>query len=171
MHPHSNVKRFVCRIGDVFAVTIDRSCVKYLQYVANDRTQLASNVIRVFKKSYPSRLTPQLDDVVRGEVDFHAHCLVRLGVRLGVWSKVGHAAPVGDVDVLFRDTNDVVASPSGERVQVSHTWYVWHINDHEFTPVGRLTGRAKQAEIGFVIPPDEIVKRMKTGRYEFFCPL
>jgi len=40
------------RVGDVFCVYIDETSKKYLQYIANDLTQLNSDVIRAFKTKY-----------------------------------------------------------------------------------------------------------------------
>ena len=61
-------------IGDVFCVKIDGNCKKYLQYIISDLTQLNSDVVRVFKKSYPINEEPDLTEVVKGNIDFYAHC-------------------------------------------------------------------------------------------------
>jgi hypothetical protein len=42
-------KRTVSTIGDVFSVPLGDGHKKYFQYVANDVTQLNSDVIRAFK--------------------------------------------------------------------------------------------------------------------------
>lgn len=44
------MKRVLTKIGDVFEVKIDETSKKYFQYIANDMTQLNSDVIRGFKK-------------------------------------------------------------------------------------------------------------------------
>lgn len=56
--------RVVTKIGDVFEVKLDENTKKYFQYVANDLTQLNSDVIRAFKKKYPVDESPDLKDVV-----------------------------------------------------------------------------------------------------------
>lgn len=46
---------------------------------------------------------------------------------------------------------------------------MWHINE-KFTRVGKLTGKNREAEIGIVVTPDDVVDRVKTGKYNFFYP-
>lgn len=156
--------------GDFFSVKIDDRSKKYFQYIVSDLTQLNSDVIRAFKKLYPINANPDLSEIVNGEVDFYAHCVTKLGVKMGFWEKVGNVTDVGKIDhILFRDTNDAGSKP-GEQVKVSNKWYVWHINDNDFTRVGKLEGENRKAEIGIVISPDSIVHRMQTGKYDFVYP-
>ncbi len=158
------------RIGDVFAVKVDAATKKYFQYIVSDLTQLNSDVIRAFKEKYPIDSTPDLLDIVQGEVEFYAHCVTKLGLKLGYWERVGNVDVVGSVDhILFRGTSDAGWKP-GEEVLVSHKWYVWRVNDPEFTRVGRLEGDNRRAEIGVVFSPDNIFNRMQTGRYLLVYP-
>jgi hypothetical protein len=159
------MKRVTTRIGDVFSVNLDERTKKYFQYVANDVTQLNSDVIRAFKKAYPTNASPDLADVVGDEVEFYAHSMVNLGIRMGLWEKVGRSPDVGRVDVLFRDTNDA----SNPEVKISNTWYVWKINER-FVEVGKLEGENQRAEIGIVLNPRHIVDRLRTGKYNLVYP-
>ena len=43
-------------------------------------------------------------------------------------------------------------------------------NDDQFTYVGELEGENRKAEIGVVVNPFDIVKRIKTGYYDFVYP-
>jgi len=160
--------RVVTKIGDVFLVKLDDNTKKYFQYIANDLTQLNADLIKAFKKSYPVEAKPELSDVVNGEVEFYAHCVVKWGVKLGLWEKAGKAPVVDKLDVLFRGTSDSGSKP-GEQVKVSSNWYVWKINE-PFQRVGKLEGANKKAEIGVVVNPYDIVHRMRTGEYDFFYP-
>lgn len=162
--------RVIIKIGDIFSVKLDDNSKKYMQYVANDLTQLNSDVIRAFKKIYPIDSNPDLAEVVRGEVDFYAHCVVKWGVKLGFWEKVGKVSDVGKVEVIFRGTNDYGHKLGEEPIKISHNWYVWKINDERFTRVGELVGEDQKSEIGIVVSPDAIVHRMKTGKYDFVYP-
>jgi len=45
-------KRIVTKIGDIFSVVLDNGNKKYFQYVANDLTQLNSDVIRSFNAKF-----------------------------------------------------------------------------------------------------------------------
>ena len=163
------MKRVRTRIGDVFSVRLDERTKKYLQYVANDMSQLNSYVIRAFKKVYRIEDAPALVDVVADEVDFYAHVVVKWGLKMGLWEKVGYVAEVGGLDVLFRDTNDYGSGPNEEPVKLSKNWYIWRINE-EFQHVGTLEGDNRRAEIGIVVAPPDIVDRMRTGKYKFVYP-
>lgn len=157
-------KRVVIKLGDVFVVKLD-DCQKYFQYVSDDKTQLHSPVIRAFKEKYILGSTPELTEVVNGVTEFYAHTFIRLGVNMGLWEKVRKAPIIGDIDVIFRRSQDY-----GEnKVAVSERWYVWRINEN-FRYVGKLKGENRNAEIGVVEPPKGIVERMKTGKYWGYYP-
>lgn len=152
------------KIGDVFLAKLDDKTKKYFQYIANDFTQLNSDVIRVFKKEYPLDADPDLSEVVKGEVEFYAHCVTKLGIKLGYWEKVGNVSEVGKTDhILFRSSGD------DPKTKVSHNWWIWKIGEEQ-KPVGKLQGDNRKAEIGSVIPPDSLVHRMRTGEYDFVYP-
>ena len=152
------------KIGDVFSVKIDDSIKKYFQYIVSDLTQLNSDVIRAFKKVYPISANPDLSEIVKGEVEFYAHCVTKLGLKMGFWESVGNISDVGNFDyVLFRSSGD------NPKKRISQNWWVWKINEEQ-KPVGKLTGENRNAEIGSVIPPDSIVYRMQTGKYDFVYP-
>lgn len=161
--------RIIIKIGDVFFAKLDDSSKKYFQYVASDLAQLNSDVIRVFKKVYPIHAEPNLSEVVKDEVEFYAHCVTKWGIKFGLWQRIGNISDVGNVNVLFRDTNDY-GSKAGEQIKISDKWYVWKINDEKFTRVGKLVGENQKAEIGVVVPPISIVHRMRTGKYDFVYP-
>lgn len=152
------------KIGDVFSVKIDANSKKYFQYIISDLTQLNSDVIRAFKKVYPINANPDLSEIVNGEVEFYAHCVTKLGLKMSYWESVGNISNVGSFDnVLFRSSGD------NPQTKVSHNWWVWKINEEQ-KPVGKLEGENRKAEIGSVIPPDSIVHRVQTGKYDFVYP-
>ncbi|WP_443946601.1 hypothetical protein ACJVDH_05705 [Pedobacter sp. AW1-32] len=158
------------KIGDVFSVKIDGDNKRYFQYIISDLTQLNSDVIRVFKKKYPLNANPALSEIVEGEVEFYAHCVTKLGLKMGYWESVGNIGETGNTtSILFRDTNDYGSKP-GEQIKISHKWYVWRVNDNAFTRVGKLEGENRKAEIGIVISPDSLVYRIQTGEYDFVYP-
>lgn len=163
--------RVYTKIGDVFSVKIDETSKKYFQLIAYDLTQLNSDVIRAFKTVYPADLTPDLSEIVEGEVEFYAHCVTRSGVKWGLWEKVGSNKNIGETNhILFRNTEDCGKRVGGELVKISSDWYIWHINDADFTDVGKLKGENRKAEIGVVVNPYDIVDRITTGKYNFFYP-
>lgn len=163
--------RVITKIGDVFSVAIDNNKKKYFQYIANDLTQLNSDVIRAFKKIYPIDSNPNLAEIVNDEVDFYAHCVVALGVKMKLWNKVGNTTEIGNItQILFRGTSDYGVWIDNEPIKISTKWYIWKINDKDFTKVGKLEGKNRSADIGVVVNPYDIVERMKTGKYSFFYP-
>ncbi|MEZ2442776.1 hypothetical protein AB6805_13725 [Chitinophaga sp. RCC_12] len=159
--------RIIIKKGDIFSAKIDDRSKKYFQYVSDDETQLDSNVIRVYKKVYKVDENPSLPDIVKDEIDFYVHCLIKLGLQLEFWTKVGAIKDIGIVDVIFRHTEDYGRAVNQAPVRISNKWYVWRINDPEITRVGKLIGENRNAEIGLVINPKSIVHRMKTGQYDF----
>jgi hypothetical protein len=158
--------RVITKIGDVFTVKIDERSKKYFQYIVNDLTQLNSDVIRAFKKVYSIEDNPSLAEIIMDEVAFYAHCITKLGVKMGYWEKVGNIREVGTFGhVFFRSTNDY-GNPS---IKVSHDWWIWKIN-REQVRVGKLVGPYRNAEIGVVKNPKSIVHRMRTGKYDGIYP-
>lgn len=158
------MKRIVTKIGDIFAAKIDENNKKYFQYVANDLTQLNSDVIRVFKEKYPIDANPDLLEVVKGDIEFYAHCVIKWGIQDGLWGKVGKIRDVGEINVLFRDTNDLAQVPGEEPVKISDKWYIWKIG-YEFYRIGMMTEEYKKAEYGLVFHPTQIIYRMQNGKY------
>ncbi|TRW23599.1 hypothetical protein FMM05_13135 [Flavobacterium zepuense] len=153
------------KIGDIFCAQIDSKTKKYFQYIANDLTQLNSDVIRVFNTKYSVEQQPELSDIIKDDVDFYAHCVTKIGLKLNFWQYIGNMGDVGEKNVLFRT--------SGDRADVgknaSRDWYVWRIGE-DFKRVGILEGENRKAEIGGVIPPDSIIYRMLHGEYDFVYP-
>ena len=142
--------------GDIFSVKINENSKKYFQLIAFDLTQLNSDVIRAFKTQYSIDSSPDILEIVNGEVDFYAHCVTKIGLKLGFWEKYHNSTEVGKTDhILFRGTSDLGKKP-GEYM-VSYNWYVWKINDEKFTSVGKLTGENQKAEIGLIMNHEDIV--------------
>ena len=153
-------KRIVTKIGDVFCVEIDNQCKRYFQYIVNDMEQLNSSVIRVFKLHYPIDYKPIIDDIVKDEVEFYAHTILKFGVLYDAWYKVGTSKEFGDFSkVLFRSSAD-----AGNGEMISERWNVWHINEpHVY--VGKLTKEYQHAERGGVMSYTSILDRLKYGDY------
>ena len=76
-------KRIVTKIGDVFCVEVEGKWKGYFQYIANDQSCMNSSTIRIFKKKYPLDDSPAIDDIVRDEVLFYAHTVLKFGIQDG----------------------------------------------------------------------------------------
>ena len=152
------------KIGDVFSVPLGASGKKYFQYVANDLTEMNSDVIRAFRKIFPTDVDPDLANVVKDEVGFYAHVVIKWGIAMNLWEKVGNRPYSDRLDVLFRASKDY-----GKQIKVSNNWRVWRVNE-KFQSVGKLEGDFRKAEIGIVVSPPDVVQRMRTGEYDFVYP-
>lgn len=152
-------------IGDVFEVQIDSVSRGYFQYLADDTSQLKSHVVGAFRKTDGVGEEPVVSDIIKGEIGFYAHVFLNIGLKQKFWRKIGSGPAPRRVDVLFRDTNDY-GNPS---IVISKDWYVWEIGG-PFKSVGQLRGDNQKAEIGIVVPPDSLVHRIRTGKYDFVYP-
>ena len=153
-------KRVVTKVGDVFCDKIDDTHKRYLQYIISDLTCLNSDVIRVFKEKYSLITEPDLADVVKGEVDFYAHCVTSAGVKRGLWEKKGNIKEVGEIkNIIFKSKGDYT------RVDIQNDWRVWEINQEEITHVGNLEGENKESYLGLIFHPEDIIHKLKTGIY------
>lgn len=164
-------KRVVTKKGDIFSVPINEKEKRYMQLIAFDLTQLNSDVVRVFKKIYPIDAQPSSEEIINDEIFFYAHCVTKFGIKLNLWEKVGKNINLGNIkNIIFKGTSDYGHKQGEEPIKVSNKWYIWRINDEDTTRVGKLEGENRKAEIGLVVNPYDIVKRAKTGKYDFFYP-
>jgi len=162
--------RVSTKIGDVFSVKIDKNTKKYFQLIAFDLTQLNSDVIRAFKKTYSIDENTTISEIVDDEVEFYAHSVTKSGLKMNLWEKVGNITDVGTLNhILFRATSDYGVWVNDDPVKISQNWYIWKINE-SFRDVGQLKGENRKAEIGIVVTPGDVVERIKTGKYGFFYP-
>jgi hypothetical protein len=165
------MQRVIVKKGDIFFVKINDTSKRYFQYITNDLKQLNSDIIRCFKKIYPIEDNPNLDEIIKDEIFFHVHCVVKLGVKLGCWEKVGNIDDVGKFEhILFRDTNDYGIIKGQEHVKISNNWYVWRINDPVSKKVGKLEGEYRKAEMGMVINPLGMIELLKGNKYPINYP-
>lgn len=163
------MSRTMIKKGDIFSVKINDNKKRYFQYIDNDFLQLNSDVIRVFEKEYFLDETPSLLDIKNDNVSFFAHCIVKLGVKMALWEKVGNIATEDISNVLFRDTNDYGSKP-GEQVRLSHDWYVWKLGDVNFQKVGKLQDENRNSFIGIVFNPLGILELLRGNKYPIYYP-
>lgn len=154
------------KVGDVFLVKTDFHTKRYFQYICNDLTQLNSDVIRAFTRTYSVEENPSIHEIVSEDILLFAHCTVRLGLKMELWEKVGNIGEVGDFsDIIFRNTNDYGAKVNEERILKSKNWHIWRINDKNFTPVPKLQKEHRNGYIGIVFNPLGIVEILKGNKY------
>ena len=152
-------KRIITKIGDIFCVEVDNEYKCYFQYVANDMTVLNSSVIRVFSKHYPMDYVPVFDDIVKDDVYFYAHTILRFGILYNAWHKVGKNSNLGNPDeIMFRWTYDV--GP----IKKSYNWHFWKINQ-ETQFIGEMRKEYVNYDLGIVFSYLDIVNKIKTGKF------
>ncbi len=150
-------------IGDIFEVSLEYRSRKYFQYLNNDENQLQSDVIRVFSFKCEDNESVDLVDIIESPIDFYAHCVIKAGIKQGLWKLIGNIEPPSELDIFFRSTKDF----GRDHILVSKRWRVWKVNQKP-VEVGKLPDEFATAEPGSVYPPYEIIHRMKHGKYEQF---
>ena len=154
-------KRIVTKIGDVFCVEVDNEYKCFFQYVANDMTVLNSSVIRVFKEHYPIDYKPNLDEIVRGNVHFYAHTILRFGILYNAWYKVGRHDDIGNPkEICFRWFKEIDFS----KINKSYNWTIWKINEERHF-IGEVTDKYKHIDLGIVFTYEDVVSKIATGKF------
>ncbi len=163
-------KRIIVRKGDIFKADLGNGRAKYLQYVMLDPAEMNSEVIRVF--NYESKIDeiPDLQEVIRSGVDFFAHVVVKWGVQMGLWKKVGNIPIEKDfVPPYFRDVPLHDKYIRNGKIQFCKTndWVAWQAGQsfEDRKSIGKLTKETKKYNRGGIMPPVQIIERMKTGSY------
>lgn len=164
-------KRIVTKIGDVFCVEIDNEYKCFFQYIEKDILQLGSSVIRAFKTRYPMDYKPVIEDIVKDEILFYAHTILRVGIEYGAWYKVGKSKELGLSglnNVMFGDVFNYKATPNLQLIEVDYleNWTIWKVNEERIN-IGVLpTEYYEIIEEGGVVPYDEVVTRFRIGYFK-----
>lgn len=153
-------KRIVTKIGNVFCAKIDEEYKMYFQFIALDKTNLTSDVIRVFKTRYALSDNPKLEDVVKDEVMFNTHVVIPWGIRMGLWDKVGNVKFEEQVRIPFKTFNKPSNIP-----QLSFDWRVWYTNEPDAEITGPLPEEFRYAEWGGIMAPRNVFNRMRDGKH------
>lgn len=153
-------KRVVTKVGDVFCVRVDDHYKRYLQYIVSDVTCLNSDVVRIFKKKYPIETNPDLSEIIKDEVDFYSHCVTSVGVKRGLWEKVGNIREVGDIKhIIFKCKSDYT------NANIQNDWRVWKVNE-DIIHIGKLKEEYYSfSYLGLIFHPEDIIHKLKTGVY------
>lgn len=162
-------KRIITKIGDVFCVEFDNGTKGYFQYIANDLTQLNSSVIRAFKTHYPINQELSIDDIVKDEVAFYAHTILRPGIAENAWYKVGKSLNLGTDElehVFWGYSKGNIDFGHNERpIDPLKNWVIWQVNK-ECNHIGELPKKYHDiVEYGPVMPYICITERMERGYY------
>ena len=106
------------------------------------------------------------EEVVKDKVSFCAHTMLKVGLQLNLWTKVGKSKDLGDIEhILFRNTSDWM--PQSLK---SYRWWVGGINK-EYNMIGELTEEyKKKTHFGWVMRPIDIVEKIELGEYQVNLP-
>lgn len=128
-------------------------------------------VIRVFKRRYPLDANPKMEDVVNDEVCFYAHSMLRWGVDLGVWNKVGTSKELG-LDglqtVWFGFAQDTYWDNEIRNLIPCHpseNLLIWQVNQKPIRICRLKEDQHYYIEYGAVMPAICIVERFQYGHY------
>ena len=153
-------KRQVNRIGDIYCVEIDNEYKCYFQYVAKDATMLGGKVIRVFKTHYSMDYVPNMDEIVKDDIFYYTHTMVKIGVELGAWYKVGSHRDKGETEnIMFKLYNEVAPLPDK-----SSRWDVWKINE-PMRRIGEMTDECRGYYMGWLYSYLDVLSMIRDGRH------
>lgn len=161
-------KRVIVREGDIFCVEIDGRYKYYFQYVIRNDFYLGGQVIRVFRTRYAIDADPKMDDIVKDDVVFYAHTLIRIGLMYNAWYKVGKSSDRG-VEQAERVIYGAPMISDHTFKEDLNNWYIYRINKiHE--KVGVLPAEYYNIELAGVMHFVDIVNRIKYGYYRYTNP-
>lgn len=146
-------------IGDIYAIRLPDERVGFLQHIANDESQLGSNVVRVFDSIQAKETIIDLEAIAKSEVKFYAHVLLKAGETLSVWEKIGRVKNVSASIPLWCKCTDM-----DWRVPISENWLVWRTDEPTIRAV-LDSSDFLEAEIGIVFSPNDIRTRLIDGKY------
>lgn len=159
-------KRLSLKKGDLFEVKIqeENECFNYyFQFLLNDSLLFDSNIIRVFDCKIKCERNPTFKDIVNNKIKFHTHVVIKGGIQLGLWEKIGNIDLQDGLELpYFRDTNNY-------GVDKSDDWFIWKPNERHIE-IGELTEEAKKYDIGGVFHPLDVVEWLRTGNHGFKLP-
>lgn len=162
-------KRIITKIGDVFCVEFDNGTKGYFQYIANDLTMMNSTVIRVFKTHYSNNQPVLIEDIIKDDVDFYAHTILRSGIANNAWYKIGTSLDLGIKDFATTYFGYTIPTETiGNKViniNPLTNWVIWKYQS-EFINIGELpTIYHEKIEFGSIMPYQCIITRMLRGYY------
>ena len=110
------------------------------------------------------------DSIVKDDVMFYAHTVLRVGIEANAWYKVGKIQPAvsGIENVIFGYTHDTLyINRKVIYVDPLEHWTLWKMG-YDFAEVGEMPVRYRNSvEYGSIMPYNEIVARIKLGYYTY----
>jgi len=169
--PPKKQKKIVTKIGDVFCVEFADNTNGYFQFIAIDRRYMNSSVIRAFKTHYPIYADVWIEDIIKDEIDFYAHTVLRAGIDYDTWYKAGKSKEIGLEElwkVIFGQTNEFICL-FGRYKNINPLWN-WKLSrvNEKWVSIGRLPKIFGRIVVSNGVHPyNEIVARMRYRYYTY----
>ncbi|MCM1501406.1 MAG: immunity 26/phosphotriesterase HocA family protein [Bacteroidales bacterium] len=142
------------KIGDIFEVPLHDGTKCYFQFIAIDFTLLDGDTLRVFKRRYSQDESPSIETILDDEVSFYTHVFMRKGLKQNLWIKYGHSDELGDLSkAIFKNWNDFY-----------NWWNYWVVNG-PFMKSIRLPKKFANADVGVLVQPSDLIRKIETGYY------
>jgi hypothetical protein len=124
-----------------------------MQHLANDASQLGSNVVLVIRLAYPANETFKVEQMAHD--GFFAHVFLKAGETLKIWERVQRVKPaMTEIPVTW-----AVCSDKDRQLESSHNWWIWRTNEKKRLAVKE--DELTKAELGLVMSPPQIVERIE----------
>lgn len=150
-------------MGDVYELPALGEARFFMQHVADDSSQLGSNVVQVFHGT-SAHSEEALSKLSTLEPHFFVHVFLQAGEALEVWRKVGRSSLPPISLPLW-----CACAASDMRLARSDRWRVWRTGN-EPESVGGTSPLLRSAEIGLAMSPLLVVERAHTGSWSFVYP-
>lgn len=157
--------------GDIFRVDVGNDKIKFFQFVMLDPAQMNSEVIRVFDFEIHKSDEFEIESIIEKEIDFYVHVVIKWGIDMGLWSKVGNFSIENDIILpYFRDVVPI-DKYLGENGKImfceTNDWVAWQLGQ-SFTnrkPIGKLSEETKEFFIGIIMSPIDVRDYIKNSIY------
>ncbi len=152
--------RHIVKPGNIYKVVLENGVVRFFQFIGKDRTELNSDVIKIFARHYNSSDNPNVETILHDDTECYMHTIVKVGIKLGYWEKFCSAKAIIEAPIFFRTSQDVGLFP--KQHFISHRWVVWEMNG-EWCEVGDLPVSHYKTDLGTVFAPFGVIYRLQTG--------
>ncbi len=144
------------RINDIYEVELP-DCKRYFQFLGSDSSLLGGNVIAIFRDRHDKSASPEVNDIIKGPVEYYCHTTINYGVELGLWKKYDNAPACNDLSrIYFCNCFDLA---------IIQRWYVWKINEKQLS-FSRLPYRFRNAYITCLFSPTDVYHKIQYGKFK-----
>lgn len=152
------------KFGDVYRISLADGNFGFMQHVANDASQLGSSVVLVLRKIYPPSATFAFEKESARD-GFFAHVFLKAGKTLHIWEHIHWSPPVVHEPIAL---TWAICNIKDMQLDTSRDWNVWQTNEEMRPPSSQE--ELTNAELGLVISPAQIVRRIERGAYSIRYP-